>query len=141
MTCLNEMTGMENGAKAIFKKRVLEKEFGKQLEKIHCIVAEVNGNVVGMGGLDGNEIKRMYCDPEYRGRHIGTRIYTELAVNAKKAGLQTLYLEASLNAEGFYRKIGFKRIKTHIWIVGGYEVQNVIMEKRISNTKDIVGKL
>jgi putative acetyltransferase len=106
---------------------------------MHSIVAEVNGNVVGVGGLDGNGIKRMYCDPEYRRRHIGTSIYTELEKIAIQAGLQKLYVEASLNAEGFYRRVGFMTVKTNIWIVGGYKVKNVIMEKSISNNIHTAG--
>jgi GNAT superfamily N-acetyltransferase len=127
--CLSEMAGMDEATKTTFAKRMQTDDFLDGLLSAHCVVAEINGIVVGMGALKGNEIQRMYCDPEQRGRHIGSTIYKHLEEIAKRVGIRQLQLESSLNAEGFYARLGFSKVRVHKWSNEGHSVQNVIMQK------------
>jgi GNAT superfamily N-acetyltransferase len=127
--CLSEMTGMDEAAKTTFAKRTQDDEFFNGLLSVHCLVAEIDGIVVGMGALKGNEIQRMYCDPDQRGRHVGSTIYKHLEMIARSKGIRQLQIESSLNAEGFYAKLGFKKVRMHEWNIEGHYVRNVTMRK------------
>ncbi len=83
-----------------------------------CIVPEVDGHAVGSSGVS----KRAGCmshvgdlgillKSEYRDRSIGTEIMRTLIDEARKMGLQTLFLrcfEGNSRARHVYEKVGFK---------------------------------
>ena len=48
------------------------------LDLVYCIVAEQDEQIIGMGVLDGQTIKRMYINPHMRGKGIGREIYQRL---------------------------------------------------------------
>ena len=57
------------------------------------IVAEEDGEIVGMGGLlPSGEIVRMRVDPRYQRRRIATRILGALEAEAAKLRLSELHL-------------------------------------------------
>lgn len=79
------------------------------------LVAERGGELVGLGELDvpGGEIARCYVDPEHAGAGVGRALYDALEQRARAAGLDSLYVESSRNAAGFYERMGFERTGTH----------------------------
>jgi ribosomal protein S18 acetylase RimI-like enzyme len=84
-----------------------------------------------MGALDGPMIKRMYVSPERRGEGIGATIYGILEGEACRQGLRQLELESSLNAVGFYERLGFTKVREKTWYLEGSPVVNVIMSKEL----------
>ena len=83
-----------------------------------AIVAYYNGKPVGCGcfkKFDENsvEIKRMYVDPEVRGKGIASAVLSELENWAKEIGFTTMVLESAsklTNAHALYYKKGYQRI-------------------------------
>lgn len=75
------------------------------------IVAEKDGSVVGWGSIHLNEntLAATFVDPDHTGEGIGQAIVEKLEKIAQKEGLEWLIVPASLNAVGFYGRLGFER--------------------------------
>ena len=64
-------------------------------------------SVLGFGHAIPGEIHAVYVAPEYAKQGVGI-LLLEQALTAARAGSQgDVYLEATLNAQGFYKKAGF----------------------------------
>lgn len=119
-----------------------EHDFYAQYNKVDLIkevvVAYQDGKPVGCGAIkkyaDGQaEVKRMYVDPEFRGRGIAKRILDELEQWAAELGFSACILETGkrqVEAVNLYQNCGYSVIKNY----GQYEnVENsVCMKKDLS---------
>lgn len=73
--------------------------------------------LLGFGFIDieQSRLEAAFVSPSAVGMGIGALLTRALIDKAKKAGVQTLSLSSSLNAVGFYKKLGFKAIKETSW--------------------------
>ena len=82
------------------------------------VVARAEGKAVGCGALRRRdqttvEVKRMYVEPEKRGRGVARQILDHLENSARTMGAERLVLETGIHQEeaiGLYRAAGFKAI-------------------------------
>jgi putative acetyltransferase len=74
------------------------------------LVAERDGEIVGFGSIvpAGGELRAVYVDPDAGRTGIGTAILQGLERMAIEAGVRTLSMDASVNAEAFYSRHGFQ---------------------------------
>jgi len=79
----------------------------------YCVV-EVNGRVVGYGGMwlimDEAHITNIAVHPEYRGRGIGTKLIGALIAEVSGTNIYGMTLEvrrSNIRAQKLYRKFGF----------------------------------
>lgn len=92
-------------------------QFNKLNHIHHVIVAYENELPVGCGAFKlfeetVVEIKRMYVQPQHRGKGIAAQILQALEQWAKQEGFSACVLETGLNqpeAIGLYEKTGYKR--------------------------------
>jgi putative acetyltransferase len=104
----------------------------RKLRELEIWVAEVNGTVVGWGAIRGDRLEGLYSDPELAGRGVGTALLGLLEALLRARGIATVMLDASTNAEEFYRTRGYepvglrtsdgaqpmrKRLSDHSWIL------------------------
>lgn len=91
-------------------------EIAGLLEPPQCLyLAEVDGRPAGTGGLkpvgpDVAEIKRMYVDPDLRGRGVARAVLQRLIADGRAGGYRTLRLETAVwmvEAHALYRSCGF----------------------------------
>jgi putative acetyltransferase len=102
-----------------------EQRFGPNLKAAHVetgrgtfVIARVDGVAVGCGALrrmDGttSEVKRMYVEPEWRGRGVAEAVLEHLEGAARTLGSSRLVLETGTyqaEAIGLYRRAGFRQI-------------------------------
>ena len=76
----------------------------------HAIVArDARGRILGFGSIvpDACELRAAYVAPEHGRSGLGSRLLATLESLARKLGLPELHLDASLNAEAFYRRHGY----------------------------------
>jgi putative acetyltransferase len=82
------------------------------------LLASVDGRAAGcvalrsLGG-GSSEMKRMFVDPEFRGRGVGKALALRVIDEARSAGYQTMRLDTSvrqLEAIRLYERLGFTRI-------------------------------
>lgn len=82
------------------------------------LVARIDGRAVGCGAvrlLDPAtvEVKRMYVEPELRGRGVAKEILTHLEAAARELGASRAVLETGVyqdEAIGLYRKAGYVQV-------------------------------
>ena len=83
------------------------------------IVAERDGRIAGFGALvvAERELRACYVHPEAGRRGVGRALVAELESRARAAGLKALELDASLNAEAFYRALGYRTLRHGIHLL------------------------
>lgn len=76
------------------------------------LLAERSRILVGFGQLDPllGELEALYVAPEEAGHGVGSALLASLELMAWQAGASALSLDASLNAETFYRERGYVRL-------------------------------
>ena len=102
-----------------------EQRFGPHLKAEHVapgvgtfVIARADGKAVGCGALKRRdpttiEVKRMYVEPEMRGRRVAREILDHLENTARAMGAERLVLETGIYQEeaiGLYRGAGFKAV-------------------------------
>lgn len=118
-----------------------EHSFYDQFNKVgkikYVVIAYENDKPISCGGLKAYssntlEIKRMYTNPEWRGKGIATRILAELETWAAELSFAKCILETGKRqpeAIGLYKKNGYKLIPNY----GQYaEIENSLcFEKEV----------
>src|SRR5262249_42797586 len=85
------------------------------------VIATFGGRPVACGayrplGEDVAEIKRMYVEPEYRGRGLGRRVLGDLEARARRDDYAAVRLEtgtAQPEAIHLYESAGYRRIESY----------------------------
>ena len=70
-------------------------------------VAELDGHIVGVGGVSGSEIALNYVSPNYRGLGLSTTILKELERVLLDCGIRDAQLTSTATAHDFYRRAGW----------------------------------
>jgi putative acetyltransferase len=104
---------------------------------VWLIVAKQNNLIVGFGSITpkDNKLRALYVHPSFGRCGIGTKILTALEHEARLLELPYLQMDASINAESFYRKHGFEVIEyaTH-QLASGQEMACVKMQKVLNGS-------
>lgn len=100
---------------------------------LRVIVAKQNNNTVGFGMIHKeNELQGLYVHPDFGRCGIGSKILAVLEQEAVLLGLSYLKVNASLNAEAFYRRQSFEVIEYGIHrLASGQEMPYVKMQKTL----------
>jgi GNAT superfamily N-acetyltransferase len=98
-------------------------------------VAERQDEIVGFGQFDParGEIEACYVSPDAVGLGVGSDLVARMEEQARAAGHAIVRLNATLNAETFYARLGYRRLglATHR-VDGGVELECIRMEKTLS---------
>jgi len=95
------------------------------------VVAERDGVVVGFVDAVPGELTRLFVAPKETGGGLGSRLLT-IGVEAARGGQDVpVRVEATLNAEGFYLRHGFRRLGIADFShgLGGPTLKVVVMER------------
>ena len=116
------IAGLDAGLAEVYPP---EQRFGPNLKPEHLedgrgtfLVARDGGRAVGCGAIRvldpmSAEVKRMYVEPEVRGKGVGRAVMTALEAAARRLGVQRLVLETGVHqgaAIALYERAGFTRI-------------------------------
>jgi putative acetyltransferase len=103
-----------------------EQRFGPNLKQNHLkegrgafLVARDGDRAVGCGAVRlvdraTAEVKRMYVDPDHRGKGVGWAVLVSLETTARELGARRLVLETGIYQDAaisLYRRAGFKQIE------------------------------
>ena len=77
------------------------------------LIAERRGEPVAIGALvvAGSELRACYVVPEAAGCGVGRAVVHEIERRAREHGLDHLELLASINAEPFYARLGYRAVE------------------------------
>ena len=98
-------------------------------------VVELDREIVGFGQLDPRraEIEACYVAPDCVGSGLGAALLQRMEDEARRRGHALVHLNATLNAESFYARMGYRRLgpATHR-VAKDVELECVRMEKALS---------
>lgn len=113
---------------AILYKSLTPGFFIANSQKHVVYIAEHNGKVIGTGTMDENHVRAVFVNPCYHCRGIGKKLMQKIEREIIKNSFQFATLTASVFAENFYKKLGYKKIKKIHGEVGIL----IVMEKYFS---------
>jgi putative acetyltransferase len=79
--------------------------------------------------FDTARIRRVWVHPDAAGRGVGRELVTRAEARARDAGARRYVVCASMNAVGFYEKLGFREIRPDPRMYAGREVPFLLMGK------------
>lgn len=109
-------------------------DFSEVIRTRSFLVAECDGSIVAFGFLNRqtSELDAVFVAPDFARRGIGTAIVELLEGLARKAGLKSLTLSASLNAVEFYKAVGYRALAETTWChPSGLKLSCVAMVKEL----------
>jgi predicted N-acetyltransferase YhbS len=74
-----------------------------------CLVAEIEGQVIGTIGLEGAELATFFVHPDHQGVGIGTQLLITIEERARAQGLAAITVDSSLTGAAFYARMGYAR--------------------------------
>jgi GNAT superfamily N-acetyltransferase len=94
------------------------------------VVAEYKDTIMGFVDAEPGEVTRLFLLPGVAGSGLGTRLLNIGIKNARKGHLGPIKVESTINAEGFYRRHGFRTVRRGYFShgLGGDPVEIVHME-------------
>ncbi|MGX9966542.1 GNAT family N-acetyltransferase [Roseomonas sp. F4] len=92
------------------------------------VVAERHGVILGFVDAVPGEVTRLFLHPDAAGGGLGRRLLEIGIAGARRGHAGPVRLDATLNAEGFYQRCGFRRIGTGVFSQGDNPIAIVTME-------------
>ncbi len=81
------------------------------LGKRQVYVATFNQHIVATASLDLDVVRSVFVEPGCQGKGLGKRLMERLQSVAVSQGFTKLHVPSSITAEGFYRSLGFDRVR------------------------------
>ena len=128
---IEAIDGLNDEARAHVRASNVPERLGSDLERWITLVVESDDGVVGVGALDGDEVKRVYVDPAAHGVGAATALMRALEEIASHR-LGTIQLDASPTSVGFYESLGYVPIAEDRLNIGAASFRFVRMTKDIS---------
>lgn len=111
----------------------IEKNFSTEailslLTQRQVFVATIDRRVVATASLDRDVVRSVFVDPQHQGNGIGGQLMAMIRTVAIDKEIEGLHVPSSITAEGFYFKLGFRKVRDEFH---GAE-RTIVMEQAIS---------
>jgi putative acetyltransferase len=107
-----------------------EEEFGKKLAGDLTLIATVKNAAVGFASLRGKDhIEMLYVHPGAAGQGVASALLDALEKLAGARGAEKLTVDASDNAQEFFRKRGYVAQQRNSVTINGEWLANTTMQK------------
>ena len=101
-------------------------------ERMNFLAVE-GGRVLGFVQYElPDHVDMTYVHPDCQRRGVATALLYELEKEAKRRGVKTLHVEASITARPFFERCGYQLIAPQIVRVRGQNFRNYSMRKTIA---------
>ena len=105
-------TFYNDDAIAFFRNHHCNDNILKDSGEGYTIVLEKDNRIIGTGTILGDEIKRVFVDPEFQKRGFGKHVMRNLEAKAISLRINRVKLDASLPAKRFYDSLGYLTLET-----------------------------
>jgi putative acetyltransferase len=110
-----------------------EEQFGERLASELTLVATLQNSPVGFAALKGaDHIDMLYVHPGAVGQGVASLLCDALEKLAGGRGAKSLTVDASDNAEGFFKKRGYIAMQRNTVTVNGEWLANTTMQKTLA---------
>ncbi|NGX52941.1 MAG: putative N-acetyltransferase YafP [Candidatus Anoxychlamydiales bacterium] len=114
------------------KENLKIEDWQDRFKKNNPIIAIVDGKIVGFAEFESNGyIDCFYCHHEWINKGIGRALMEEIFIRAQKNNIKRIFVDVSITAKPFFKKMGFRVLYEQIIIRKGIELKNYPMEKNI----------
>ena len=135
---IGEMDGLNEAARDFIRRKNTLEQFGAELSDYYTLVYESQGRLLGVGSLDGHEIKRIYVLPGTQGQGVGRALMQALEAKGQRWGITELQLDASPSAVRFYEQLGYVRGEPGGFSRGEAEFRYVTMRKTLVSRDEAI---
>ena len=113
-----------------------EEQFGERLASELTLIATLQNSPVGFASLKGaDHIDMLYVHPDAAGRGVASTLCDALEKLAGGRGANSLTVDASDNAEGFFLKRGYIAKQRNTVTVNGEWLANTTMQKTLTSAE------
>jgi GNAT superfamily N-acetyltransferase len=116
-------------------ERMLESQSARLLQEqarfFYIAVCELAEGIVGLGGIEMNEIRLLYVSPSHQGKGIGSALLGHLESMVPAAFFEDIFVYAAAGAAGFYCVRGYEPGGEFIFEVEGGSLPTVFLTKRL----------
>jgi GNAT superfamily N-acetyltransferase len=95
----------------------------------YLVVYELGDRIVGICGLDMNEIRLLYVSPLHHGHGIGSTLLEHIESMVPAALFSDIFVYSALSAQSFYRAHGFRAGGEYVFRSSGTPIRTVFMAK------------
>jgi putative acetyltransferase len=114
-----------------------EDAFGKKLASELTLIATLQNSPVGFASLKGKDhIDMLYVHPSVAGQGVATMLCDALEKLAGSRGAKSLTVDASDNAQEFFRKRGYAPRQRNTVTINGEWLANTTMQKTLADSGD-----
>jgi putative acetyltransferase len=114
-----------------------EDAFGKKLASELTLIATLQNAPVGFASLKGKDhIDMLYVHPSVAGQGVATMLCDALEKLAGGRGAKSLTVDASDNAQEFFRKRGYAPRQRNSVTINGEWLANTTMQKTLADSGD-----
>jgi putative acetyltransferase len=114
-----------------------EDAFGKKLASELTLIATLQNSPVGFASLKGKDhIEMLYVHPSVAGQGVATMLCDALEKLAGGRGAKSLTVDASDNAQEFFRKRGYAPRQRNSVTINGEWLANTTMQKTLADSGD-----
>jgi N-acetylglutamate synthase-like GNAT family acetyltransferase len=113
------------------REKLLTSETPQAMEQrsrlFYVAVDESEDGILGVGGLDMNEIRILCVSPEQRRKGIGRGLLEHMQRMVPGILFPDIFVYSSLEGRNFYRACGFKEKGSVNFDIGGEQLRTVFM--------------
>ena len=108
----------------------IDLDWHEKLRRRNPFVVEHDGQLVGFAELEADgHIEDFYCHHQWQRCGVGTLLQKAIEEEARRRGIDTLFLESSVTARRFFLSQGFEVMVTKDNLVCGSLARQYIMRK------------
>lgn len=112
--------------------QISKKNIMSQFKNSSWFVLKINNKIIGFCqfSLKNNTLYQINIDPKYQNKGFGIKLYNFIKNHFKKYKKRKIFLNSTLNAEKFYKNLGFKKLRKIKFKIDNIGISMIKMEKK-----------
>jgi N-acetylglutamate synthase-like GNAT family acetyltransferase len=125
--CLANDSSLSSGLREILRNSETPQSMEERARLFFTAVFESEGRILGIVGLELNEIRLLCVSPEHRRRGIGRTLVEYIKSLVPDLLFSDIFVYSSIQGSEFYSACGFKEKGRVIFDIGGEQLRTVFM--------------